>query len=125
MSYKAELAKFGHAPMGKRAAIRLLNQIFEATHPGNNMQLISSLNYEICWTAVSENTPLSRKIAKSFIPNKPIKEGSMQARQKRTKDKIHQLIEKSKNYQNEDEDIVRQIEVQNENQQMQSDKVEL
>jgi hypothetical protein len=49
----------------------------------------------------------------------------MQARQKRTKDKIHQLIEKSKNYQNEDEDIVRQIEVQNENQQMQSDKVEL
>lgn len=70
----AELAKYGHGPMGKRAAIKLLNQIFEATHP-----------------VLSQSTPIPRKLARLFHVQSNSKADI--CRQKRTKSKIARLME--------------------------------
>lgn len=72
----AELAKYGHGPMGRRPAIRLLVRIFDATHP-----------------VISENTPIPRKIARTFAASKQLEENRNQLnRQKASKAKIAQLI---------------------------------
>nr|CAD2182466.1 unnamed protein product [Meloidogyne enterolobii] len=75
-----KLAKYGHGPMGKRAAIRLLNQIFEATHP-----------------IFSETTPIPRKIIKLLEKENNDGNGNNNLqRQKRTKAKIALLMELDK-----------------------------
>ncbi|KAL7077293.1 hypothetical protein ACQ4LE_003512 [Meloidogyne hapla] len=78
-----KLAKYGHGPMGKRAAIRLLNQIFEATHP-----------------IFSETTPIPRKIIRLLEADKHENNGNLNLqRQKRTKAKIALLMELDKDVQ--------------------------
>lgn len=84
------MAKYGHGPMGRRAAIKLLNKIYEATHPG--FKFLYVLTFQHLFSVISNSTPLPRKIKRTLIREENQNTLAERQREKRTKQKIGRML---------------------------------